>query len=383
MAVTFFEYPDPLVWWQVLLWYTAIAWGAFILGVFSIGGGAIFVPSLLLLPGMTPAVAIGTCYAGAVPMTWARASQLYRLGRLEIRGCLPLMGGAVVGALSAQAALKYIPSEVTFLVVAFLAIWAGQQMQRKIMKEWKMKKAQKKLAESAAKPATEQANAQPDKPVAESAVAEKKENTEEQGNRAVEEIQVESAIQAQEETPPGAKTADLDLEESTPKAPPQKVGRMTRLFVGQVGEFGRKNSVMSQFGLSHSGDGSNMQDKPVLMVVIGVVGSFLSSLSGTGGPLILFPLWLIIDPTVAMKDLVSYSVPFATTLVTFSLIGALLFGDVDIGLALGQALVSMTFILLGGRMQERMADSTLKLSIGIILLFIGLSVACRTIIQMI
>jgi len=30
----------PLVWWHVAGWYAAVAWGAFILGLFGVGGGA-------------------------------------------------------------------------------------------------------------------------------------------------------------------------------------------------------------------------------------------------------------------------------------------------------------------------------------------------------
>ena len=83
----------PLVWWHVAGWYSAVAWGAFILGLFGVGGGVVFVPVLLMLPGLTPSVAVPTMYIGASFMASARFVQLYRLGRLQLRKAAPLMGG--------------------------------------------------------------------------------------------------------------------------------------------------------------------------------------------------------------------------------------------------------------------------------------------------
>jgi len=89
-----------------------------------------------------------------------------------------------------------------------------------------------------------------------------------------------------------------------------------------------------------------------------------------------------IRPNYPMKHLMGLSTPFAGTMIAFSCIGISLFGKADVGLALGFAIVSTTAILLGGMYMNTLADSSLKSSVGIVMMVVGVAVAARTIVSM-
>jgi len=66
-GLVFWEYPDPVVWWHLILWGCVVAFGSFCIGATG-AGGIISVPATLLLPGMTGPVAIGTSQLGFFPL---------------------------------------------------------------------------------------------------------------------------------------------------------------------------------------------------------------------------------------------------------------------------------------------------------------------------
>jgi uncharacterized membrane protein YfcA len=342
MGVTFFEYPDPLIWWHLVLFYVAVAWGSFIIGVFGVGGGAVFVPVLSLLPGFTPQIAIGTVFAGAVPMISSRVIQLHRAGRLEIRKALPLIFGAALGALGAQLSLKYIPSVVSFLIISVLAITAGVQIQMKIMRAWaqKHKKQIENSTTDNGKDATQPAGGPVQEIVADSHTAEsapvaQQSASEVQIDCKVDVLVVESdsciantQCQLEGNAPANASapadtqivsTAQIDLQVQGNAGAAES---MPSTALDQVGASCASPKRPSQMGIN-AGEIQSARQK-LLMFSTGLIGGYLSSLSGTGGPLILFPLWTLLDPRISMKTLVSYSTPFAFTLVCFSFVGALL-----------------------------------------------------------
>ena len=118
------------------------------------------------------------------------------------------------------------------------------------------------------------------------------------------------------------------------------------------------------------------------MFMLGVFASFMSSITGTGGPLILFPFMFAIRPNYPMKHLMGLSTPFAFTMIVFSCIGIAIFGKADIGLALGFAIVSSVFIVLGGMFMDTLGDLSLKASVGIVMIIVALVVAARTLAEM-
>jgi uncharacterized membrane protein YfcA len=50
------------------MYYVVVFWGAGVIGVFGIGGGAVFVPAMLMLPGMKAPVAVGSVFFGCLFM---------------------------------------------------------------------------------------------------------------------------------------------------------------------------------------------------------------------------------------------------------------------------------------------------------------------------
>lgn len=120
-----------------------------------------------------------------------------------------------------------------------------------------------------------------------------------------------------------------------------------------------------------------------LMFLLGLLASFLSSITGTGGPLILFPVMFMARPDYPMKQLMGLSTPFSATMVVFSCFGVALFGKADMGLSLTFAIVSSCAIFLGGTLMETLGDSSLKAYVGVVMMVVGLVVAGRTIADMV
>lgn len=333
---TFLEYPDPLVWWHLVLFLLAISWGAFVIGVFAVGGGAIFMPAMLLLPKMTPKIGLGTMYLATCPMAIVRFQQLYFNGRINLRKALPLMAGALLGAILAQFAVQYLPNQVVSCVIAFFAILAGYQTHKKV---WADKAAEKKKLAA---------------------------------NQNVVDVCMHPVVHVNDcpVSPPSAPVPQISDPEApagapsgVPKAAADGEGRDGKGEAATVGAtIGWKKLVAGQF-------------------CVGVLAAFFSSASGTGGPLILFPVWLLYDPDVDMKVIVSYAMPFALSLTTCSTVGAIAFSEViDVGLALIMTTVMIAGILAGGQLMEKLADSSLKLSVGVVLILIGIVVATRAIV---
>jgi uncharacterized membrane protein YfcA len=69
MAIAWFDTPDPLVWWHVALVALAFSIASFVIGIFGLAGGVIYVPALLMLPGMEPVTAVSTMFLACFPMS--------------------------------------------------------------------------------------------------------------------------------------------------------------------------------------------------------------------------------------------------------------------------------------------------------------------------
>jgi len=317
LDVTWFAYPEEIVWWQMVLYYVGVAFGGFIIGCFGVGGGAVFMPLLLLLPGVTPAVAAGTVFCGSVPLITARCLQLVYFGRLHLRKAVPLMIGALVGAMLGQVALPYLPTAVVAFMAASTAIFAGVQTHRKVMQEARAKQ-QSKPSQGQDNQAPPQVLGQPD-------------------------LEVRSVTPSPHTWSKREYIFSMDLEPDT--------ARMRVL-------------------------------KAAFNSCVGMVASFLSSISGTGGPLILFPLWLFLDPAANMRTMVAMASPFAEVLVVFSSLGALLFGQVDVGIATIHAAVGIISVIIGGSLGEKMGDSKLKQGVGCVMVVVGIAIGVRTLVSM-
>mmetsp|Transcript_8542 Transcript_8542/g.19009 ORF Transcript_8542/g.19009 Transcript_8542/m.19009 type:complete len:353 (-) Transcript_8542:55-1113(-) len=339
--ITFFEYPDPLVWWHVVLYLCSIAWGSLVIGIFGVGGSAIFVPIFLLLPGTTAQIAVGTIFLGVMPTTIFRLAQLFWFGRVDLRASAPLMLGALVGAVSGQGALLFIPEVAVALFVAAMAIWSGVQIQRKMIKDHKRQKeaaAQEKAQEDAAAKDVEAPGAK---------------------------VEVDNAKAADPTNPAeqedsGNPDADDDLK-STDQPDAGTATKKNEVVITQAKQSSRKTMC-----------GPNTE--VIAQMVVGFCSALISSVSGTGGPLIMFPIFLLWDPMIPMKTLVAHSGPFAAITVSSSAITNLIIGSSDVGMSILIGITSTIFMLTGGVLMERLGDSTLKLGIGLVLIAVGVFV---------
>lgn len=365
MAVTFFAYPDPHVWWHLTLYLAVVSWGSFIIGVFSIGGGALFLPALLFLPGMTVPVAMGVVYLGTLPMALARFVQLYRFGRLKLKQALPVVVGALPGAIIAQALVSYFPDVVSKLLVTAMAFVAGLKTQKAVLKEFRLKREEAareaQAAAAAAAAGDESHQGGGDDTAAEGASgAVAHDNPQESGATVI-----------------GVPDAEADAAPSGYEM--TKTSSIGSAEVTKTSSIGSASSLQSYASLTLQ-DAFCHWDAPK-MILIGMASSFMSSLSGIGGPLILFPVMLLWRPQSRMKDLVGLGSPFAVVLSSSSAVGTLLFASVDMGLALATAVPCIGFALIGGVLQERMGDSRLKLSVGILLIVLALVLFVRIVLE--
>eukprot|EP00931_Biecheleriopsis_adriatica_P057221 TRINITY_DN33936_c0_g1_i1.p1 TRINITY_DN33936_c0_g1~~TRINITY_DN33936_c0_g1_i1.p1 ORF type:complete len:403 (-),score=55.67 TRINITY_DN33936_c0_g1_i1:27-1235(-) len=392
---TFWAYPDPLVWWHLVLYYVLVFWAAFTVGCFGLGGGAVFVPGMLFLPGMEPKLAVATVFVGSWPMSISRACQLYRNGGLPLRPASFLMVGAIVGALLGQTLLPYIPGSAVSLFIAAVAIFAGVQTQLRTIKEFRLKKtAATQAAEKASLDAVVigQGSLSATGTDSETHVAPSKSSGSEQDESAsppaVEKkraslcgsmcMPVSMLMPTSLQPATVAKASSLRPSSSSEKASQGTPDEKAENSPHQLEE-GPPDNVPQEQPTSTAGPSFR---SAVSMLLVGFVAAVLSSLSGTGGPLILFPMWLIYDPAVQMRFLVGLASCFAVSMVTFSCIGALLFGQADIGVALGFAAAAVSGTLCGGMVMQRMGNSSLKLAVGIVLGLVGTVVAVKTLIDL-
>eukprot|EP00440_Ansanella_granifera_P012323 gb/GFBE01013395.1/.p1 GENE.gb/GFBE01013395.1/~~gb/GFBE01013395.1/.p1 ORF type:complete len:392 (+),score=54.99 gb/GFBE01013395.1/:1-1176(+) len=388
-GITFFAYPDPLIWWQLALVYLAIGWGAFIIGCFGVGGGAVMVPVMLFLPGVTPAVAVPTVFVGTSLMSATRTFQLYRMGRLDIASMWPMMVGAAGGAALGQLLLPHIYPSVIAFGVAAIAIYGGAKTQQKVLRDWRAQQAaiEKQAADDAGtEPATignrsgASASSSSSLPPAD----EDELNQTVAEERAVARAQTGSCMEGLACLPmpcPAAHEGSKPAKEVMGGGPASVPDRSSLEAVTEADA--EIQAADAAQGSAPMTDSSCITKRHVVMIAIAFFCSVLSSLSGTGGPLILFPVWLLWEPQVEMKTLVANSSPFATVMVATSALVGLLFGEVDVGIAIGMNFVSMTCVVIGGLLMERLGNSCLKLSIGVVLVVIGIVVSVRTLLTVI
>lgn len=114
---------------------------------------------------------------------------------------------------------------------------------------------------------------------------------------------------------------------------------------------------------------------PVFLLVIGVVTGFASSITGTGGPLILVPLliWLKVPVLTAVGLSQIIQIPIALLATG----GNLAFGHIEFGLGLGIAVMLAAGVIVGARVAHHVSRDTLKRFIAFALLLVGAAMLIR------
>jgi uncharacterized membrane protein YfcA len=103
-------------------------------GMLGIGGGALFVPALVLLLGLSHVDAEATSLLAIVPVSVAGAWRQARYGNLRLRDGLILGVLAVPGAIGGVALANVLPEEALKLGFALLLVVVAAQLVRSALK---------------------------------------------------------------------------------------------------------------------------------------------------------------------------------------------------------------------------------------------------------
>ena len=104
-----------------MIWLLLIGLCAGVLaGMLGIGGGALFVPGLVLVAGLSQVDAEATSLLAIVPVAIVGAARQHRYGNLRVRPGLVLGACAVPGAIAGVAIVNAVPERLTRIAFAVL-----------------------------------------------------------------------------------------------------------------------------------------------------------------------------------------------------------------------------------------------------------------------
>jgi len=343
-GVVFWEYPDPLVWWHLCIWGCFVAFGSFCIGATG-AGGIIVVPSTLLLPGMTGPVAIGTCNLGFYPMSLLKAVIWHRAGKVPWRRSVPLIVTGLPCGFAGQFIVAIMPKLVLGLIVSGFCVLAGTKA---------MQTGIRSLRDEAAAPEDEQDEAA---------------EQHEAGTRAAEEpnpVIKAAPAQHKPDLPDLAIGPDeLTVHTSTVKS--IEVALKVDIDLGEIDETPPEvDPVASEEPLAQ--DWCEFR----LLLFVGGFVAFCASISGSGSPLIFFPVMLFLRPEMPMHTMIGLTVPFGLSLGTGTLVGGYFFNTIDVALSMIMGTIAMTFVALGSRYGLRMNNGQLRIALGATLLLCAL-----------
>ena len=111
------------------------------------------------------------------------------------------------------------------------------------------------------------------------------------------------------------------------------------------------------------------------LVVIGVVTGIASSMSGTGGPLVLIPilLWLHVPVLAAVGLSQAIQLPISV----FATAGNILYGAIDLPVAAALSVLLMIGVWFGARIAHRVSSLALKRLVSVVLLAVGVMMLVR------
>jgi len=123
-------------------------------------------------------------------------------------------------------------------------------------------------------------------------------------------------------------------------------------------------------------DEKERDQSKILLLLIGAVVGFGSSLSGTGGPLLLVPLlvwlqWPVLT-AVGLSQIIQLPISALATL------GNYLHGEIDVKLGLGIAAVMIVGVALGARLAHRLPASLLRRIVAVVLGVVGISMLWKS-----
>ena len=116
--------------------------------------------------------------------------------------------------------------------------------------------------------------------------------------------------------------------------------------------------------------------KPMSLMAVGLVTGFGSSITGTGGPLVLIPIliWMQVPILTAVGLSQVIQIPIALLATT----GNLTFGRIEWLIGLGIATLLVLGVVVGARIAHRVSRVALKRIIAVALLLVGAAMLVRT-----
>ena len=99
-------------------------------GMLGVGGGALFVPALVIFAGLTQTVAEATSLLAIIPVSAVGAWNQSRYGNLRMRDALLLGALAAPTAVAGVAIVNAVPERVVELLFAGLLVFVATRMLR-------------------------------------------------------------------------------------------------------------------------------------------------------------------------------------------------------------------------------------------------------------
>ncbi|CAE7837549.1 unnamed protein product [Symbiodinium sp. CCMP2592] len=368
--ITFFAYPSPLVWWHLVLNQLARAFGAFIIGCFGMGGGVIYVPALLLLPGVNSSVAVPTSFFAGIFGASARFIQAYRSGRCNLQAW-PLLIGAAPGAVAGQLLLPYIPTSIVALAVALICIRSGVMIQIKVAKEYAAQQSEKGM------PKAQAGTSEAPPPELLSAIGMREVEAEHVNSGNMAAIASSDKTAAKQSTQCAAYWC-LPCGTWTPQPQAKSQEQPEETSPTAASATSRKAEEPAS---SEKSPPAAFPSSPTC-IATAFVAALLSSIGGVGGPLIFIPMWMQFAGSTPPKTLLAISTVFTFTITLCACVSGFFVGKVDAGLGLLSGFTSVVFVLVGGRCMELLGDSSLKCITGFALAALGAAVGIRALLSM-
>jgi uncharacterized membrane protein YfcA len=110
------------------------------------------------------------------------------------------------------------------------------------------------------------------------------------------------------------------------------------------------------------------QERILRFFLLGFLTSCFSVISGTGGPLLLFPFLMIVMPKLSLHELLGLSAPFTSVVCIGATLGSISHGKMDGGLAIILAVVSTLGMVVGAHYAMKLPAFQLRLAVALLLI---------------
>eukprot|EP01059_Diplonema_ambulator_P033061 TRINITY_DN6764_c0_g1_i1.p1 TRINITY_DN6764_c0_g1~~TRINITY_DN6764_c0_g1_i1.p1 ORF type:complete len:354 (+),score=33.17 TRINITY_DN6764_c0_g1_i1:424-1485(+) len=337
MNVTFFAYPDPVVWWQVILALLGQAVGAFCAGCVGTGG-VLWVPMLMMLPKMEAKVAIGSTFVAVFFCNLMKTYVWHRAGKILWKRSMDFAIPAIPGALCGAVLVPYLPSTILAIGVSALCLLSSLQLAKQSYVTYKRKRSAGQAQTGAQQEQAEMEEIMNKEPSMD-AISEIGLPEEDEACKPIEEQPADEAVQEQ---------IQINTEPHDESSVQQGYYHMSH----DPGADGLTGTAKRQYAIRY---------------ILGFIVSFLSAITGTGGPVILFPIFFLIYPDTPPHLLCGTVIPFVIALSLSSTVGAVFFGSLDIGISLVMTINCGFFITLGSKLAMRLSPDIMKVMLAAVL----------------